>query len=369
LRTKREFEFVDSPERNVRCFPRRACKNKTSHTGGHQSPSLVTIKMPPTLSDDEAATIAIAAFSHTDLSPAQLEAITTIATQLASEAPFVDDLTTLFTAYSTLYFRSLLQTTTTFAWSTRMTSCAGTCSLLIDKSTKRPHDPRQCAVRLSEPLLKFRPRSDMLNTLLHEMIHAYLFIAGGRHVRGDDPTGHGSGFQRIAFAINEHGGYSITSTHTFHDEVESYQTHVWQCTGSCRELPPFWGVVKRAMNRPPGPSDTWFEEHQRRCSGGKWVKISEPPPKIKPGKAVPVQKNKIDQWVRIEGSSKSGGGQSGGKRALPPGSESEGRESDDKRPKVKDLAPPLEVLVECPVCPARIAERDINIHLDKVHGF
>jgi len=340
----------------------------SSPSESYQS-SLVTPTMPPTLSDDEAATIAIATFSHTALCPAQLEAIATIATQLASEAPFVEDLVTLFTAYSTLYFRSLLQTTTTLAWSTRMTSCAGTCSLLTDKATKRPADPRKCAVHLSEPLLKFRPRSDTLNTLLHEMIHAYLFIAGGRHVRGDDPTGHGSGFQRMAFAINEHGGYSITSTHTFHDEVESYQTHVWQCTGSCRELPPYWGVVRRAMNRPPGPSDTWFGEHQRKCSGGKWIKVSEPPPKAKPAKAVPVQKNKIDQWARKEGSSKNGSGQSG-KRALPSDSENEGRASGDKRPKVKDSpSPPLEILVECPVCPVRIVERDINIHLDKVHGF
>jgi hypothetical protein len=126
------------------------------------------------------------------------------------------------------------------------------------------------------------------------LIHAYLFIAGGKHVRGDDPTGHGDGFQRLAAAINAHGKYNVTTTHGFHDEVRSYQNHVWQCTGSCKSLPPYFGIVRRAMNRPPGPSDNWYLDHQARCDGGTWVKISEPPPKEKKG----VQKTKIDRWVK-----------------------------------------------------------------------
>ena len=46
-------------------------------------------------------------------------------------------------------------------WSERMTLCAGVCSF----------DSQLCSVRLSVPLLKLRPRSDLVNTLLHEMIH------------------------------------------------------------------------------------------------------------------------------------------------------------------------------------------------------
>ncbi|KAF8246949.1 hypothetical protein K440DRAFT_661819 [Wilcoxina mikolae CBS 423.85] len=258
---------------------------------------------------DEAAALAIQTFSpKSQLSPAQVEALNTITEALSSTAPFIEDLHALFNAYSTLYFRSLLQSTTTLTWSKRMTSCAGVCALLIDKATNRPKDPRECAVRLSEPLLKYRPRSDTLNTLLHESIHAYLFIAGGKHARGDDPTGHGNGFQRLASAINAHGIYNVTTTHMFHDEVQSYQTHVWQCTGSCKSLPPFFGIVRRAMNRPPGPSDNWYLDHQARCDGGTWVKISEPPPKEKKG----VQKTKIDRWVKkgtgnCEGQSKDVG--------------------------------------------------------------
>ncbi len=44
-------------------------------------------------------------------------------------------------------------------------------------------------IRLSVPLLKLRPRKDLVETLLHEMIHAYLFVTDG----DDDHDGHGPG--------------------------------------------------------------------------------------------------------------------------------------------------------------------------------
>ena len=53
-----------------------------------------------------------------------------------------------------------------------------------------------CSVRLSEPLLKFRPRSDFINTLLHELIHAYLFVTG--HPGANDHNGHGPEFLKHA---------------------------------------------------------------------------------------------------------------------------------------------------------------------------
>lgn len=31
-------------------------------------------------------------------------------------------------------------------------------------------------IKLSEPILKFRPTKDLKEVLLHEMIHAYLFL-------------------------------------------------------------------------------------------------------------------------------------------------------------------------------------------------
>ena len=48
-----------------------------------------------------------------------------------------------------------------------MTFCAGTCAYSIGET---------CIITLSKPLLQFRTNNDIKETLLHEMIHAYLFI-------------------------------------------------------------------------------------------------------------------------------------------------------------------------------------------------
>jgi hypothetical protein len=40
-------------------------------------------------------------------------------------------------------------------------------------------------IRLSEPLLKYRPRIDLVQTLLHEMIHAYLYLTRNFKDRGE----------------------------------------------------------------------------------------------------------------------------------------------------------------------------------------
>lgn len=55
--------------------------------------------------------------------------------------------------------------------------------------------------------------------------------------------------------------------HAFHDEVDTYRTHWWRCTGPCRNRPPYFGYVKRSMNRVPGPKDTWWGQHQATCIG------------------------------------------------------------------------------------------------------
>mgnify|MGYP003876406329 CR=1 FL=1 len=118
------------------------------------------------------------------------------------------------------------------------------------------------SVRLSEPLLKFRPRSDLVDTLLvrlpcvpcrnpnsnrvqaiissvltqralrplavasqHELIHAFLFVTQGN----TDRDGHGPMFRHHMKRINQAAGSSITVYHSFHDEVEQHLTHVWKC--------------------------------------------------------------------------------------------------------------------------------------------
>jgi len=63
--------------------------------------------------------------------------------------------------------------------------------------------------------------------------------------------------------------------HNFHNEVKLYQQHWWKCNGPCQYRPPFFGTVRRAMNRPPSRSDFWWADHQRNCSG-QFIKIKEP---------------------------------------------------------------------------------------------
>ena len=63
--------------------------------------------------------------------------------------------------------------------------------------------------------------------------------------------------------------------HSFHDEVKLYKTHWWKCNGACQHRPPFYGLVKRSMNRAPGPNDNWWAAHQASCNGS-FIKIREP---------------------------------------------------------------------------------------------
>jgi hypothetical protein len=58
-------------------------------------------------------------------------------------------------------------------------------------------------------------------------------------------------------------------------QVDHYLTHWWKCTGPCQHRKPYFGLVKRAMNRPPGPNDNWFADHQASCNG-IYIKIKEP---------------------------------------------------------------------------------------------
>ncbi|XP_032680141.1 sprT-like domain-containing protein Spartan isoform X2 [Odontomachus brunneus] len=130
---------------------------------------------------------------------------------------------------------------------------------------------KQCVIALSAPLLKLRPRKDLVETLLHEMIHAYLFLTNNNR----DRDGHGPNFCKHMYRINKEAGTNITIYHNFHNEVRLYQQHWWKCNGPCQYRPPFFGMIRRAMNRAPGPSDYWWLEHKLNCSG-QFIKIKEP---------------------------------------------------------------------------------------------
>ncbi|XP_046433498.1 DNA-dependent metalloprotease dvc-1 isoform X1 [Neodiprion fabricii] len=197
---------------------------------------------------------------------------------------------TLFVQFNTRYFWNKLLPVEV-KWSKRMTTCAGVCSF-------HPRN-KQCIITLSAPLLKLRPRKDLVETLLHEMIHGYLFLTNNNR----DRDGHGPEFHKHMYRINKEAGTDISVYHDFHDEVRLYQQHWWRCNGPCQKRAPYFGTVRRAMNRAPGPNDNWWKMHQQTC-GGQFIKVKEPqkePAKGKKsaGKKLPdiVKSKDISDWL------------------------------------------------------------------------
>ena len=172
-----------------------------------------------------------------------------------------------FNLYNTLYFEGKLGTVSV-EWSKRMTLCAGTFQV-------KDFLP---LIRLSEPLLKFRELKEVRETLIHEMIHAYNYVL--KHDLKDDSSGHGVNFKNKMNEINSKTEFNITIFHKFYDEVDFHRNHIWRCNGKCKDFQPYFGYVKRAMNRAPSKSDNWWGAHQKNC-GGDFIKISQPEKKIK----------------------------------------------------------------------------------------
>ncbi|CAG9785842.1 unnamed protein product [Diatraea saccharalis] len=191
---------------------------------------------------------------------------------------------TLFLHFDKLFFWTKLASRAVVRWSKRMYSCAGVCS----------YEGRGglCDIALSEPLLKLRPRKDLIQTLLHEMIHAYLFIT----CRDRERDGHGPNFKAHMYRINKSAGLNITIYHDFHDEVELYQTHWWRCNGPCQSRKPYFGIVRRPQNRTPGPKDYWWSKHQQTC-GGMFIKIKEPEKKPRKGNKTENKHGDITKYV------------------------------------------------------------------------
>lgn len=181
------------------------------------------------------------------------------AAELADPTP---DVHAMFLDFNARFFHGRLDCVE-LRWSKRMTLCAGLC-VYEGKGGL-------CSVRLSHPLLSMRPRRDLVDTLLHEMIHAWEFLTR----RLMDHDGHGPEFLRIAKEINTVAGTNITVYHNFHDEVEAHRRHWWRCEGPCMSKPPHFGYVKRAMNRAPSEKDWWWPDHKATC-GGAYVKVKEP---------------------------------------------------------------------------------------------
>ncbi|XP_049831889.1 DNA-dependent metalloprotease SPRTN-like isoform X1 [Schistocerca gregaria] len=180
------------------------------------------------------------------------------------------DIHALFLQFNDRFFRGRLAAVEV-KWSSRMTSNVGVCTYEGEDGL--------CTIRLSEPLLKLRPRKDLVETLLHEMIHAYLFVRN----KDRDRSEHGPEFHKYMRRINREAGTSITVFHEFDDEVEFYRQHWYRCDGPCLQWRPCFGTVKRYSRCPPGPRDSWWRRHQQLC-GGTFRKIHGPEGYVKPTK-------------------------------------------------------------------------------------
>ncbi|KAK8948798.1 hypothetical protein KSP39_PZI005234 [Platanthera zijinensis] len=150
------------------------------------------------------------------------------------------DIHELFCHYNSLYFGDALGACIV-SWDPRMTSITADCDC---------REPGLCEISLSQPLLKSCSSTDLKNVLLHEMIHAFLWITHNDSNHSD----HGSKFWTIADLINSNDncddvqrpsdGYKITINHGFHDEVDTW---------SADER--MFALVKVGTGREPSPSD------------------------------------------------------------------------------------------------------------------
>src|SRR5262249_15997101 len=161
----------------------------------------------------------------------------------------------------------------------------------------------------------------------------------------------------------------VTVYHTFHDEVDSYRTHVWQCNGPCRSQPPLFGLVKRSMNRPPSKNDIWWEKHEEEC-GGTYTKIMEPDltkAQLNSLSAIARggrQKNKLDSWVKVAGKGENS--QSDGTCTTLAASKKTPTPAPSTKPPTTlkrwlaseehSRPPHKQLLVTCPICDERLAE-------------
>lgn len=197
------------------------------------------------------------------------------------------EIQTLFAQYNKKYFWGKLNKVN-LSWSPYMTLCAGQTTYRV-----RGQSFSSCSIRLSQPILSQRPHSDTVDTLLHEMIHAYLHVTQGCRYRDS----HGPEFWEHMTRINDLEGSNITVYHNFKREVDKFRIHVYRCDGPCINKRPYFGILRRAIARPPDPSDKWWARHNQEC-GGTFHKIEGPgvvPPTDSKGETKP--KHMFNPWI------------------------------------------------------------------------
>ncbi|XP_053311922.1 DNA-dependent metalloprotease SPRTN-like [Spea bombifrons] len=176
----------------------------------------------------------------------------------------------LFMSFNRMFFKGKLMWVDV-KWSRKMTLKAGICHYKVNEDL--------CTIYISKPLLSMRLRRDLVEILLHEMIHAYLFVTH----KYKDEGAHGPEFCKHMERINNITGANISIKHKFHAEVAACRKHWWLCDGPCRAWGPRFGLIMRAMNRAPSARERWWVHHQLTC-GGTLSKVYEPDNYVQKGK-------------------------------------------------------------------------------------
>ena len=128
------------------------------------------------------------------------------------------DLDALLKAYDAKYFDNELVGKVDIEWSNRMTLCAGI--TVEDDYDPETGQGKSCTIRLSKCILQYRTYTNLKEILVHEFIHAWLFLSKTTHERLDGDDGHGPDFLNKMKEINTSTGLRMTVYHSFKDEVE-----------------------------------------------------------------------------------------------------------------------------------------------------
>ncbi|XP_017489340.1 PREDICTED: sprT-like domain-containing protein Spartan [Rhagoletis zephyria] len=173
------------------------------------------------------------------------------------------DIYQLFREFDDLFFKGFLkQTALRLDWAKNFYSCAG---------AFYPQKDGIPTILLSANLLTLRPRRDLVETLIHEMIHAYISLKGGR-----DTGEHGVVFHSHMKRINDQAGTNITVYHSFNDEVSYLRKYIWRCSGAtCQAAHPYRGYVSLPTKRRPSKWDKAYRLHLERGCTGTFQQVSD----------------------------------------------------------------------------------------------
>ena len=111
------------------------------------------------------------------------------------------DINQLFVEFDFIFFESIVSKVFSLSFSNKLVSKAGIC------------DYKNCIIKLNRNLLDYLNEKSVKEVLLHEMVHAYIYLAH----RSPEHLKHGKLFKKYSKIINETLQINITVTHNYHE--------------------------------------------------------------------------------------------------------------------------------------------------------